>query len=271
MFKGVIQHDGVYEYAVDPGETNIIQAHVYRDGQLVAKFSLTRGQYYAKSMLDYSTKCWKKWNKRPILKNLIEGGSTHHFKKANINDIATSFQYYQSVRADIRAHKLIPNKFERLKFYTYGKKKQTIHKLLSKMVKISGEKRPIMFYGNGGFASSRKGTRSVPCKWVKQECKIFFKCYSVDEFRTSQICPICDNRLWDVRKRLRSKLHGKTFKIRGLKFCNSDGCRSHRYMNRDDVGCTNIYRKTRTTYPEIMSRSQPGWDNNPQIHEYSYI
>ncbi len=22
---------------------------------------------------------------------------------------------------------------------------------------------------------------------------------------------------------------------------------SHRYMNRDDVGCTNIYRKTRTT------------------------
>jgi len=91
---------------VDPGETNIIQAHVYHDGQLVAKFSLTRGQYYADSMLDYSTERWKKWNKHPILKNLIEGGSTHHFKKANIDDIATSIRYYQSVRADIRVYKL---------------------------------------------------------------------------------------------------------------------------------------------------------------------
>ena len=56
-----------------------------------------------------------------------------------------------------------------------------------------------------------------PLQWVKQECKIFFNCYSVDEFRTSQICLICNNCLWDVRKHLRSKLHGKTLKIRGLK------------------------------------------------------
>ena len=104
-----------------------------------------------------------------------------------------------------RILKLTPKKLERLKFFTNTKKKKkTVHTFLSSLVRRSGEEiKPIMFYGNGQFAPGGKGQRSVPCKWVKQECKHYFTCYSVDEFWTSQICPECNDRLLDLRKHLR--------------------------------------------------------------------
>ena len=51
-------------------------------------------------------------------------------------------------------------------------------------------------------------------------------------------------------------------------YCSSDTCRSHRYLNRDDVGCYNIYRKSRIEFPEIMERGQPGWEDAASIHEF---
>jgi hypothetical protein len=168
------------------------------------------------------------------LKRLIEGRHVNHLKKANVDDIARSIQYYQSVREHIRVYKLIPKKFEQLNKFLYGKKKAAI--------RYTGESKPIIFYGDGSFYHGGKGMRSVPCKWVKRECKLYFKCFNVDEFRTSQICPLCNECLWDVRKHIRNPVgRRRTIMIRGLKYCNSDTCRSHRYMNRDDVGCSNMY------------------------------
>jgi hypothetical protein len=39
--------------------------------------------------------------------------------------------------------------------------------------------------------------------------------------------------------------------VRGLKYCASYNCCSHRYKDRDDVGCFNIYRKTRIDFPDV--------------------
>ena len=103
---------------------------------------------------------------------------------------------------------------------------------------------------------------------VKRECKYYFTCYSVNEFRTSQICPTCNSRLFNVRKHLRNGSRRRTVMVRGLKYCNSEICCSHRYMNRDVVGCANIYRKTRTIYPDVMDRSSTGWSDPAKIHEF---
>jgi hypothetical protein len=127
-----------------------------------------------------------------------------------------------------------------------------------------------MYYGDGSFASGGRGQRSVPCKWVKRECKNYFTCYSVDEFRTSQICPTCNQRLMDVRKHLRDGPR-RTVIVRGLKYCSSNECRSNRYKNRDEVGCNNIYRKTRRQYPEIMSRTAERWTVPPAKHELRWV
>ena len=269
MNTGVIPPTGQFQFVVDPGLTNIINAHVYKDNKLDTKFRYTRAQYYSESMVDYATKRWSVWNKNPHLKRLIDGRRANHLKKADVDDIARSIRYYQSVREDIRVHKLKPKKFERLNMFLYGKKKAAIHRFLHKMLRYAGESKPIMFYGDGSFYHGGKGMRSVPCKWVKRECKLYFKCFNVDEFRTSQVCPSCNERLWDVRKHLRKPVgRRRTMMIRGLKYCSSYNCRSHRYLNRDDVGCSNIYRKTRMEFPEIMERGQPGWEDAASIHQF---
>jgi hypothetical protein len=68
---------------------------------------------------------------------------------------------------------------------------------------------------------------------------LFFNCFTVDEFRTSQICPTCNERLLDVRKHLpESEDKRRTKMIRGLKYCSSDTCRSHRYRIGMMLGAT---------------------------------
>ena len=136
--------------------------------------------------------------------------------------IGQSILFHQANVDNNRILKLTPKKLERLKFFTNTKKKKkTVHTFLSQLVRRSGEIKPIMYYGNGQFAPGGKGQQSMPCKWVKQECKHYFTCYSVDEFRTSQICPKCNDRLFDVRKHLtrrNNKTAKRVFFPRGLKF-----------------------------------------------------
>ncbi len=274
---GVVDLQGRhYEITVDPGTENIMQIQVYLDGELVKTLRLTRDGYYEDSLLNYSTKRWIAWNNHPLLKELSTGSRIHHYKTSNMQQIFQSMQHYEgiaeeeheSTRVKIRERKLIPKKFERLRFLTYTKKQQTIHRFLSDLVRdCGGEEQPIMYYGDGSFASGGRGQRSVPCKWVKRECKNVFTCYSVNEFRTSQVCPTCNSRLLNVHKHLRSG-DRPTRNIRGLKYCSSKICCAHRYKNRDLVGCTNIYRKTRNEYPEVLDRTGPRWANHAGTHHF---
>lgn len=82
------------------------------------------------------------WNNHTPLKRLIKGKCVNYLKKANTDDIATSIQYYQLVRADIQVHKLLPKKFERLNMFLYGKKKAAIHHFLQKSLDILAKRSP---------------------------------------------------------------------------------------------------------------------------------
>ncbi len=270
--------EGEFILVVDPGTKNILQIQIYRNGHLVKTIRLTQNGYYAAALLDLSMKRWKAWNNRPHLMELSHSHRIHNFKTADMQQIHESMNQYQgvpdgeqeSIRDKIRVRALSPKKFERLHFFTYVKKQETIHRFLSNLVAYCGNQESIMYYGDGSFASGGKGQRSVPCKWVKRECKNYFTCYSVNEFRTSQICPTCNERLLDVRKHLR-KGPRQTVMVLGLKYCSSAICRSNRYKNRDDVGCTNIYRKTRRVYPTIMNRSAPKWVHPAGKHDLKWI
>ena len=97
-----------------------------------------------------------------------------------------------------------------------------------------------MFYGDGSFPAGQRGERYVPCKYIKEVCKVYFDCESVDEFRTSQVCPDCFERLYDVYTQ---KGGGEAKYNRNLKYCPSVECRNKRIKNRDIVGCKGIYFK----------------------------
>lgn len=252
-------------FVVDPGNNNILYIHVYLDGVLIRKIRLSRNYYYQESMLNYSRLRWIVWNNVPEMRELITGLRDNHFKTSNMDRLHDSVVSYSGMRENIHLLKLRPRKYERNHFFIHRKKKSSVHRFLSRLAKSSGERYSLMFYGNGEFAPGGRGQRSVPCKWVKRECRQYFDCYSVDEFRTSQICPRCNDRLFNVRKHLRN---GKIVWVRGLKYCASDVCRAHRYKDRDSVGCHNIFRKTRTGFPEVMRRSNPAWDEPAGTHEF---
>lgn len=58
----------------------------------------------------------------------------------------------------------------------------------------------IMYYGSGTFASRQKGEQNAPCKWVKKECKEFYHCITMNEFRTSQVCLVSNSWIFDIKK-----------------------------------------------------------------------
>ncbi len=135
--------EGEFVLVVDPGTKNILQIQIYRHGQLVKTVRLTQNGYYASTLLDFSMKRWKAWNNRSQMKELSRSHKIHHFKTADMDQIHASMDQYQgipegeqaSIRDKIRERALIPKRYERLRFITYVKKQETIHRFLSKLVK----------------------------------------------------------------------------------------------------------------------------------------
>jgi len=62
----------------------------------------------------------------------------------------------------------------------------------------------------------------------------------VDEFRTSIVCPCCDELLMKVMTKDEDTEAIK--EIRGLRRCGSNGCARMPFFNRDAVGARNILR-----------------------------
>mmetsp|Transcript_4077 Transcript_4077/g.6993 ORF Transcript_4077/g.6993 Transcript_4077/m.6993 type:complete len:807 (-) Transcript_4077:28-2448(-) len=92
-------------------------------------------------------------------------------------------------------------------------------------------------FGNGSFGSSMPGMEGgVPTKAVKVTMARNFNTQHVDEWRSSSSCPCCHRQL----KNLFHWYDGKRHYVRGIKFCASEQCKSHRFWHRDWVGAYNI-------------------------------
>lgn len=98
-------------------------------------------------------------------------------------------------------------------------------------------------------------------KRVKKKCKEQHPTVDVDKHRTSQVCPECDSRLLTVRVKGEN---GDVRECRGIKYCESDDCKSEPIKVRDALACQNIFRKGEQNYPDILNRAQKGdehyWD-----------
>ena len=106
-----------------------------------------------------------------------------------------------------------------------------------------GERKPVIAFGKGGFASHGRGEVSVPVKCVKGKCRQYFETIEVDEFRTSSICPCCDNVLSKVTKKIQvADDKCEIREVRGLRRCSSTVCSQVSFKNRDSVGARNILR-----------------------------
>ena len=130
----------------------------------------------------------------------------------------------------------------------------------------------VMLYGDGSFASGGRGEQSVPLKYIKKRCTLFFECHDVNEYRTSQICPDCKKcRLLAVDKDVPGK---EPTIVRGLKWCPSDDCRKNRLKNRDYVGAKNIMFRGlgNDTDNRLFDRTVHKWPSStPNSHRFTPI
>lgn len=199
---------GIVFWAIDPGRTNIIYAMGFdAHGRLIKTRILTRAQYYNESKINACVKRSHRWNNS--MKVLNQGLSDNHFKTMNIDSFTQAVDYYNNNFDELWVKKGVSKKWSRQNLFLYGEKKRVLHQFLNTLEGVN----PTVYYGSGTFAAGQLGERYAPCKYVKKECQMFFHCVIVNEFRTSQVCPRCHNRLFKVMKHH----NGKRKEVRGLK------------------------------------------------------
>lgn len=211
---------------------------------------LTRSGYYAESKIDACNKRSQKWNKTN--QALIQSLADNNFKTMNPTVFQGSVVNYNNNFPELWQKFAVSKKWKRQAFFLFGSKKKVVHRFFSSFTKIEGFDSFIMYYGDGRFPSGKRGERYVPCKYVKEICEVYFDCKDTNEFRTSQVCPDCFERLWDVYNQ---RGNGRKKYNRNLKYCNSYECRNKRIKNRDKVGCRGIYLKAMGNYPLIYDRN----------------
>ena len=126
-----------------------------------------------------------------------------------------------------------------------------------------GEIKPVIAYGAAKFASGGKGELSVPVKYIKERCNKYFKTVLVDEFRTSCVCPTCNELLQKVVKKVDQK---KFHEVRGLRRCCSTVCSQFPFKSRDFVGALNILRCFQLPErPPSLTRQKPATKLKQQL------
>jgi len=98
------------------------------------------------------------------------------------------------------------------------------------------------------------------------------KVKSIDKHRTSQVCPDCKQRLYDVYVEdgaWRDPEKVYTNHVMGLKWCNNEDCKQKPLKNRDELACYNIFAKGEPEYHQIYDRAAVGseyyWSGGPKI------
>ncbi len=242
-------------------------------GVLIKTKVLTRRHYYNRAKIDaIVTRRSNKWNAMGEMSQLIEGLSENHFKRACPVEFKAAITNYRDNFDRIWDLKARAKKWSRQQLFLHGSKRSVVDGFLSKL-KLHGYQCPDMYYGSGTFPASQRGEQYAPCKWVKNKCKEFFPCIIINEFQTSQICPVCNSRLFDVSELTND---GTKKAIRGLKWCEDGMCANCPLKNRDDVGTTNIYLKSKQEYPDCYDRPTMNpdgtvltgvkWVGTPQKH-----
>jgi transposase len=110
---------------------------------------------------------------------------------------------------------------------------------------MGGDKPVIIMYGAATFGNM-KGNATAPIKKFSHECEQQHIVIYVDEWMTSQTCPVCFSRFPKTIKYVSDNIDADADDVelvryvRGLLRCNSEECRCSPYFDRDFVGARNI-------------------------------
>ena len=261
--------------AFDPGMTNILFGVSEND----ETFKLTRYEYYKQGGLTAALRINNRWNLeiKDVLESLSQTTTNTPCLQAFLGYVGLCSKNHHRLW-NCLGHK----KRNRNRMATYIKKVSAMDRFLESIKSKDKTKRTVIAYGAARFNCCCKGKAAVPTVAAYKLCRKHYPTYLVDEYKTSQICPGCDQQLIVpyCYKTITTK-NGDERRIRketrGVRWCSSTICLgSHGFdpsevacvlYGRDYVGAKNILRccgKKNKERPRPLQRVYSG--NRITVH-----
>jgi hypothetical protein len=89
-------------------------------------------------------------------------------------------------------------KWSRMRWKTHINKQKAYDEICSRIT--NNDKRTVIAFGSGGFSSTSRGHASGPVKQLLWELRKRCRVRIVDEYRTSKICSLCNERFHERQK-----------------------------------------------------------------------
>ena len=178
--------------SVDPGITDVVTT---TDSNGVSQ-SFSSAKYYEHAGFNYSERRTQMWNDETG----SETKSIPTSKTAKMNDYSRYVESYMQHLPGLLRHRA-SNGYRQMRFLRYTKRQKAIREICD-FIAHPGEMSVVGFGDwNGGARSCISRRTSGPLKEIKQMLQEspHVKYHGIDEFRTSQTCCACHNRLTNMR------------------------------------------------------------------------
>eukprot|EP00960_Hanusia_phi_P056115 763158-Hanusia_phi.AAC.5 len=227
--------------AIDPGRVNLIYGlENTPEGETLIIHKCSRGQYYQESHINRNNRKIDHWKRSATeVEHALQLLSRVSSKTAFLHTFEEFLEVNMRYDAILWSH-FCKRRCGRVRLDNYIGKKRFVDKFFNSLWKKGEQDKPIIAYGGATFASTGRGEKAVPVKWIKRECQRRYQTIDVDEYRTTKCCHRCGGILSSVWRRHR--VSGEITSIRSLKRCESHRacCSRFRFVSRDKNAARNI-------------------------------
>lgn len=242
-------------FATDPGERDLAATIHAIDGGEASRCRLTMKQYRKEGHLNRNLRKRQRYDSKILLGDFANKSIKTPFAEEIEEYLVEKKKHYAALWEHHAARKTSAWRMD-----TYIHKWSCVDRFWRKTKNSSGSPRPLMKYGAASVSSQGvKNRQSGPSKMMRHSCEKHFVVVNVDEYRTTKCCRDCHAITKGVTQKFIGPLkEGKkryNLKVRGLRRCESNECRSCPLKPRDYAAAWNI-GVCWPTRPPAMSRSR---------------
>ena len=227
--------------ANDPGRTNLCFMVERLPTGGVRKFVLKRTTYYEKSGINRAIDRNAAWARGARARG---GEAAWAFRDTDLK--TTNPGVWDEYLGGYQAHKgtvwdeMLKKKYAKERFRTWRGKRRTVDRFFQSVRKADKERDVVVGWGQARFPSSARGGRAAPTTKLFQIAQWHLRVMLVDEFRTTQVCHSCYQRLQPVREK--EDADSPPREVRGLRRCDSIGLCDMQcsFLDRDLNAALNI-------------------------------